>query len=135
MALPHPVRATESASILNGKFDPSGLKVTFIRGTFDIDRLLTEATAKYNHFARPRTARPEPLSCHALLWDRQQADSVSVPNRRTSVCGAPSCSNWDPTAAMQHRVLQWNPDDLGTGRVNHGNALAQQALSPAAKSG
>jgi hypothetical protein len=118
---------------LNGKFDPSGLKVTFIRGTFDIDRLLTEATAKYNHFRAATDGETRSRYRVTHIFGTANKPIQMSADGRTSVCSGAADESWNPISSMHHRILQWSPDDLGTSRVNHGNALAQQALSPEAK--
>jgi hypothetical protein len=115
------------------QFEPSGMKLTFIRGMFDIDRLLMEATTRYNHF-RAATEGSNNSRYRVVHFFGTAGKPASLDRGPTanSACQS-NDSKWDTTASTQHRVLQWRSDDLGTSRVNHGNALAQQALSPEAK--
>lgn len=112
-----------------------GIKLTFLRGTFDIDKLLTDATIQFNRLraANDDTTRTRYRVVHFFETANKPVSIGSDATTGAYASGAPSCNNWDPTEAMQHRVLQWKPNDLGASRMNHGNALAQQALSADAK--
>ena len=113
----------------------SGIKLTFVRGTFDLDKLLTDATAQFNRrqAANDSLAQSRYRVVHFFGSANKPVNIGSEVRSGECAPSARSCSNWDPTDVMRHRVLQWQRNDLGTSRVNHGNALSQQALSPAAK--
>jgi len=115
---------------INGQFEPSGLKLIFLRGIFNIDQLLTEAVTEYNHLQATNDNNLRNRYCVTYIFgtankpiNMSSESKPGCPSHETPEWG------WNPVSTLQHRVLQWSPDDLGTNRVNHGSALAQQALS------
>ena len=108
-----------------------GSKLVFLRGTLNPDKLLTDALAEYNHFqANSDGAGKTRYQIHHIFGTAGKPISLlgSDTTRRDSESKATSDSN-----LSTQRTLQWKPGDLGASRMNHGNALAQMALSPEAQ--
>jgi hypothetical protein len=107
-----------------------GLTLTFLRGTFNLDKLLITATDEYNaaQAATDNEARPRYSVRHVFGTDGKPA---RLQNNEGG-CAA-SQTEWTAITSMQNRILQWKADDLGTCRLNHGNAIGQLALNPEAK--
>ena len=108
----------------------AGLVLTFIRGTFKLDQFLIDATNEYNE-AQATTdnqTRPRYSVQHVFGTDGKPAAL------RAGEGGcAQAQTEWSAITSMQNRILQWKPDELGTCRLNHGNAIGQLALSAEAE--
>jgi hypothetical protein len=105
-----------------------GLTMSFLRGTFNLDQLLIQATNEYNSVqaAGENQTRSRYFVRHIFGTDgkmgRKEDDGCVVSNDSNGQLTA--------TTSLQNRILQWEPDDLGVCRLNHGNAVDQLALSP-----
>jgi hypothetical protein len=109
----------------------AGLKMSFIRGTFNLDTFLLAATSEYNllQVAGAQATQSRYFVRHVFGTDGK------VARAQNDVCisQGESPTEWTALTSLQNRVLQWEPDDLGVCRLNHGNALGQLALSPEAE--
>jgi len=113
---------------LGGNYFDSGLNLTFLRGTFNLDSFILAASDAYNK-SRSETSsqlRSRHRICHVFGTDGKPANLSPTTGTNTPDSGT------DPRTALQNRILRWSFNDLGT-RVND-NALDQLALSPAALS-
>ena len=119
---------------IGGTYYNGGIRLTFLRGTFDIDKLLIDATTQFNHL-QAATDNEEQTRYRVVHFFGTANKPVSIgsEDHASGSSASPVCSDGDPLDAMQHRILQWHPNELGTNRINHGNALAQQALNTAAR--
>jgi len=124
------IRPGEKNAIqLNGNWQNGGLKLTFLRGTFNIDKLLTAATTEYNRFRAASNGHTRSrYRVRHIFGTANKPATLLGGNNPIEDCGCES-QTWDAMSSLHNRVLQWKPDDLGTCRVNHGNALTQHALS------
>lgn len=112
------------------QYSAGGLRLTFIRGTFNIEHLLIEATTCYNHFLTDTSGKVR------SRYHVKHAFGTANKPAKMQNDGAPTacCNDVDPaTLSLTHRALQWSLNDLGTSNINHGTAIAQQALRPDAK--
>ena len=116
--------------VIGDTYYNSGVKLTFLRGTFNIDKLLIDATMQFNRLqiSNDNETRTRYRVIHFFGTANKPSSIGSEFLAGDSHSSAPSAT-WNPTDVMHHRILQWQPNDLGTSRVNHGNALAQQALT------
>lgn len=124
-------RYDQNDVMMHEKNFEAGLTLTFLRGTFNLDKLLIEATDEYNEIqvAGEHQTQPRYSVRHVFGTDGKPA---SQRNNDGGIC-AESKSEWSAITSMQNRILHWKPDDLGTCRLNHGNAVGQLALSPEAE--
>jgi hypothetical protein len=109
-----------------------GLLLSFIRGTFNLDRFLSRAIDEYNQTmaAGEHQTRQRYFVKHVFGTDGK---TVRMDNDES--CAPDIASNdGNPVTSLQNRLLQWGPDDLGVCRLNGGNALGHLALSTEANS-
>ncbi|MHB9044390.1 MAG: AAA family ATPase [Pirellulales bacterium] len=124
-------RYDKSDIVMQEKNFEAGLTLTFIRGTFNLDQLLIAATNEYNEAqaATDHQTQPRYFVKHVFGTDgkpaAQRDDGLAATEN--------SRAEWSAITSMQNRILQWQPDELGTCRMNHGNAIGQLALSPDAE--
>ena len=115
---------------VNNEYYWGGSKIVFLRGTLNLDKLLTDALAEYNHFqANSDGGGKTRYQIHHIFGTAGKPISLlGDMTKRDSELKATSDSN-----LTTQRTLQWKAGDLGASRMNHGNALAQMALSPEAQ--
>ena len=101
----------------------SGLHLTFLRGTFNLDNFILAATDAYN---KCRIETSSQLQCRHRICHIFGTDGKPA-NLSPATSSDAKASGTDPRAALHNRILRWSFNDLGT-RV-HEDALSQLALS------
>lgn len=126
------IKCYEDHTKMQEKTFEAGLTLTFIRGTINLDQFLIAATDEYNEAqaAGEHQTQPRYSVRHVFGTDGKPA---RYQNDGVAACGEAK-QEWSTISSMQNRILQWRPDELGTCRLNHGNAIGQLALSPEAES-
>ena len=122
-------RFNQQDFLMQGNNVEGGLTLTFIRGTLSLDQLLISATNNFNESqaATDNQTRPRYTVRHIFGSDGKPATPGGIDPCGESVAGGST------NVSIQNRILQWEPGDLGTCRMNHGNAVGQLALSPEAE--
>lgn len=112
-----------SLQLGNDYYSP-GLHLTFLRGTFNLDAFILDATDGYNRCRVETSSQLQSRHriCHIFGTDGKPANLTPLNTPDASDSGT------DPRTAMQNRILQWSFNDLGS-RVSD-DALGQLALSP-----
>ncbi len=106
-----------------------GLTLTFLRGTFNLDQLLINATDEYNQVqaATNELSRSRYTVRHIFGSDGKPASGRSNEGSDGAIASCGS-GEWSPLSSMQNRILQWKANDLGPCLLNHGNAIGLLAL-------
>jgi hypothetical protein len=106
-----------------------GTGLTFIRGTFNYDKLVCAALTAYN---QTRSSQ-----CGTRYAIRHIFGTDNKPQRIISSEGilqtGQSNNAITPTEVIQHRILQWKLSQLGSNKINHGDAVGQLALDSESK--
>lgn len=110
---------SDKASMTNSE---QRLRLSFLRGTFNADQLILDAVDEYNRLQSADDSSPDK---RYRVW---QLFGTAGKHPRMANPGV-SDPEYNPSAVLQHRLLRWHPDDLGTGRISHGTALSRLALS------
>jgi hypothetical protein len=111
---------------MNGEYVPAGMRLTFLRGTFDSDTLVSDAVDSYNHAYVSTDTQSRYRVCHVF----GTAGKPATLSHESLTSTASSDS--EVMVAAQNRLLRWKTIDIGTSRTNHGRALDQLALPPEA---
>jgi hypothetical protein len=116
----------------NGGPQP-GTRITFLRGMFDLEAIIIGAVAEYNR-VRASTDTDSQQSRYRVVHVFGTANKIKQDGgaREIATSSPHGDCNWDAMEMLENRILQWKGSDLGNAKMNHGNALGQQALSPEA---
>ncbi len=121
---------------VGGDWVAGGYKLIFIRGMFDVDKLIIEAVGEFNRMKMDcgGEANSRYKITHVFGTDGKPASfSLRKDSDSDSGCAGPSKDTvYDANKLLANRLLQWKFSDLGPSKTNHGNALGQQALPPTA---
>ncbi len=123
--------STESKNdtAIGGRSFEGGTSITFLRGTFNLDKLILDATNGFNilHATVDDELRPRYLVKHVFGTDGKpaQLSPESLSDRENNV--------WDVEKTFQNRLLQWKFDELGPAKIDGKNALSQLALTSGAR--
>jgi hypothetical protein len=114
----------------HGSNPSDGMKLTFLRGTFNLEKLILAAVSDYNHIRAATDSNTS--SRYRVIHVFGTANKVAQSNNGCKTLASASVGTYDAISMLENRILEWNYNDLGNCRMNHGNALGQQALSPEA---
>ena len=108
-----------------------GLRVLFLRSTFDADRLVLEAADHFNH--RIASFNEDDLPGQRRHFVRHVYGTAGhttahIGSHRKQSSSGPA-SAYDTRACLQHRIVGWDVSDLGHPDMGHSSAVERLALS------
>ncbi len=121
-------RESKNETTMGGQSFEGGTSITFLRGTFNLDELVLDATNNFNalHATVDDELRPRYHVKHVFGTDGK-------PAQLSPMGESDGDSVWDVEKTFQNRLLQWNFDELGPAKIGGKNALGQLALTSEAK--
>jgi shikimate kinase len=114
-------------------YDYQTISISYLRGTFDVDQLIIEATTSFNRQVIERT-ETQGRRHYVRHVHGTAGKSVAIAvGKGGGACEAAPSSNTDIRGCLHHRSLMWDFADLGPERAAAGRAVDELALSKNAR--
>jgi hypothetical protein len=114
-------------------YDYQTISLSYLRGTFDVDQLIIDATACFNRQVIERTeTQGRRHYVRHVYGTAGKSVAIALGKGAGGYDSAPS-SNTDIRGCLHHRSLMWDFSDLGPERSQSGRAVDALSLSPSAR--
>jgi shikimate kinase len=114
-------------------YDYQTISLSYLRGTFDIDQLIIEATARFNRQVIERTETQGRRHYVRHVYGTAGKSVAIAVGKGGGECYTAPSSNTDIRGCLHHRSLMWDFSDLGPERSPAGRAVDALALSIGAR--
>lgn len=114
-------------------YDYQTISLSYLRGTFDVDQLIIDATTCFNRQVIERTeTQGRRHYVRHVYGTAGKSLAIAVGKGAGGHDAAPS-SNTDIRGCLHHRSLTWDFTDLGPERSQSGKAVDSLSLAPSAR--
>jgi ATPase family protein associated with various cellular activities (AAA) len=114
-------------------YDYQTISISYLRGTFDVDQLIIEATTSFNRQVMERTETQGRRHYVRHVYGTAGKSVAIAVGRGGGASDAAPSSNTDIRGCLHHRSLIWDFSDLGPERSPAGRAVDALALSTNAR--